>query len=160
MVPGAKPAGHPASCSRPLRPSRDNAPQDAQWIHKIKFEDYRLQAHPQTVDPATLYTRSGLDWTKRCTPPMAHALGTYLQSALSSTALVVVKDGRPTSLAARIGQMVVVPLSDIPSKLARPFSTNKTSVRSAYRSFAISYSESRSLQAEGACRVAAIIPHP
>ena len=47
-------------------------PPDAGWVHEIKFDGYRLQAH--IADGAVrLLTRTGLDWTGRF-PALAKAL--------------------------------------------------------------------------------------
>lgn len=40
------------------------APEGPQWVHEIKFDGYRLQAHVEK-GKVRLYTRSGLDWTAR-----------------------------------------------------------------------------------------------
>ena len=34
------------------------------WVHEIKFDGYRTQAHLQQARPA-IYTRAGQDWTLR-----------------------------------------------------------------------------------------------
>ncbi len=39
-----------------------SVPRGEAWIHEIKFDGYRIQAH-RFGGKATLYTRSGLDWT-------------------------------------------------------------------------------------------------
>lgn len=39
-------------------------PAGAQWVHEIKFDGYRMQAHINRGE-VRLYTRSGLDWTGR-----------------------------------------------------------------------------------------------
>ncbi len=94
MVPGAKPADHPGFVQPSLAILRDTVPQGAQWIHEIKFDGYRLQAH-RNRGPAILYTRSGLDWTKRFAP-IAHALGNLpADRIVIDGELVVIEDGRP-----------------------------------------------------------------
>ncbi len=40
------------------------APEGDQWLHEIKFDGYRLQAHIEG-DSVKLFTRSGQDWTHR-----------------------------------------------------------------------------------------------
>jgi bifunctional non-homologous end joining protein LigD len=67
-------------------------PSGNEWIHEVKFDGYRLQAH--VVDGAvTLYTRTGLDWT--------HKFGNQIIGALArldcETAVV---DGEVVVLAA------------------------------------------------------------
>ena len=62
VLPGARPgpmAGFLAPC---LPSARDRAPTGNQWVHEIKFDGHRVQAHLKGGAP-TLYTRSGQDWT-------------------------------------------------------------------------------------------------
>ncbi len=42
----------------------DKAPDSSNWIHEIKFDGYRLQAHIDNGD-VRLLTRKGLDWTAK-----------------------------------------------------------------------------------------------
>jgi bifunctional non-homologous end joining protein LigD len=72
-VPGAKGAKHPGFVPPQLATLRDNAPKGDHYIHEIKFDGYRLQAHLRGGLPA-LYTRSGLNWTNRFRP-IASAMG-------------------------------------------------------------------------------------
>ena len=39
-------------------------PTGDRWLHEIKFDGYRLQAHVED-GKVTLWTRGGLDWTKK-----------------------------------------------------------------------------------------------
>ena len=56
VVPGAKPAGFPGFIE-PCHPTlREEAPSGGRWIHEIKFDGYRTQAHLQKGQP-TIYTR-------------------------------------------------------------------------------------------------------
>lgn len=43
---------------------RDSPPAGANWIHEIKYDGYRVQAHRDGKD-VTLFTRRGHDWTNR-----------------------------------------------------------------------------------------------
>ena len=43
---------------------RDKAPGGVEWIHEIKFDGYRAQAHLDGAN-TTIYTRRGYDWTDR-----------------------------------------------------------------------------------------------
>ncbi len=43
---------------------RPKAPSGNQWLHEIKYDGYRVQLHVNK-DRRTVYTRIGLDWTKR-----------------------------------------------------------------------------------------------
>ncbi len=49
-------------------------PSGEDWLHEIKFDGYRMQAHVRD-GKATLHTRSGLDWTHRFGSTIADALG-------------------------------------------------------------------------------------
>ena len=58
VVPGARPAPFPGFIE-PCRPAlREKAPSDGRWIHEIKFDGYRTQAHLKVGRPA-IYTRRG-----------------------------------------------------------------------------------------------------
>jgi bifunctional non-homologous end joining protein LigD len=54
-----------------LKPS---APTGAKWVHEIKFDGYRMQAHVRDGSTALL-TRRGYDWTDRFGKNIAAALG-------------------------------------------------------------------------------------
>jgi bifunctional non-homologous end joining protein LigD len=71
-VPGAKGARHPGFIKPQLATLRDRPPPGGQYIHEVKVDGYRLQAH-LCGGLASLYTRSGLNWTKRF-PTIAHAM--------------------------------------------------------------------------------------
>jgi bifunctional non-homologous end joining protein LigD len=43
---------------------KSKAPKGEQWLHEIKFDGYRVQVHINS-DRKKVYTRNGLDWTKR-----------------------------------------------------------------------------------------------
>jgi bifunctional non-homologous end joining protein LigD len=51
-----------------IKPQLDNlkakAPSGDQWLHEIKFDGYRVQVH-LNKGKKRLFTRNGLDWTKR-----------------------------------------------------------------------------------------------
>ena len=52
----------------PCQPTlRDHAPTGARWIHEIKFDGYRAQAHLRNGQSA-IYTRAGHNWTARFRP--------------------------------------------------------------------------------------------
>ena len=40
------------------------APSGEQWLHEIKFDGYRVQVH-LNKGKKRVFTRNGLDWTKR-----------------------------------------------------------------------------------------------
>lgn len=50
-----------------------NAPSGKEWLHEVKFDGYRMQAHIAGTE-VRLFTRSGLDWTERFAGPLVEAL--------------------------------------------------------------------------------------
>jgi bifunctional non-homologous end joining protein LigD len=67
------------------------APKGDQWLHEIKFDGYRVQVHLNR-GRKKVYTRNGLDWTKRFSL-IAGALDIPGQAIIDGE-VVVVKDGR------------------------------------------------------------------
>ena len=67
VLPGAKPGKHPGFVQPQLATLKGKVPTRAGFIHEIKFDGYRLQAHKRDGIPA-LVTRGGHDWTKRFGP--------------------------------------------------------------------------------------------
>jgi bifunctional non-homologous end joining protein LigD len=64
VVPGAKPAPFPGFIE-PCHPTlRQEAASGGRWVHEIKFDGYRTQAHLHNGQPA-IYTRRAYDWTRR-----------------------------------------------------------------------------------------------
>lgn len=55
-----------------LATATDTAPSGKDWLHEIKHDGYRLQAHLENAR-VRLFSRQGLDWTERF-PVVAHAL--------------------------------------------------------------------------------------
>jgi len=51
---------------------RTTPPSGDEWLHEVKFDGYRLQAHIENGG-LTLFTRSGLDWTKKFSGPVTDA---------------------------------------------------------------------------------------
>jgi bifunctional non-homologous end joining protein LigD len=52
VVPGARPAPIPGFLE-PCHPTlREKAPSGERWVHEIKFDGYRIQAHLQAGRPA------------------------------------------------------------------------------------------------------------
>lgn len=66
-------AGWPGFVEPALATLRPAAPKGPRWVHEIKFDGYRLQAHVRD-GRVTLLTRSGLDWTDRFGPALTGAL--------------------------------------------------------------------------------------
>ena len=64
VLPGAKPAPFPDFIEPCLASLREKVPAGARYVHELKLDGYRMQAHLRD-GRVTLYTRSGLDWTAR-----------------------------------------------------------------------------------------------
>jgi ATP-dependent DNA ligase len=76
------------------RRASPKAPSGDQWLHEIKYDGYRVQLHVNN-DRRTIYTRTGLDWTKRFSV-VAGAFDIPVERAILDGEIVVVKDGRRT----------------------------------------------------------------
>jgi bifunctional non-homologous end joining protein LigD len=70
---------------------KSKAPVGPQWLHEIKFDGYRVQAHIN-AGRKKVYTRNGLDWTKRFSV-IAGALDIPGQAILDGE-VVVIHEGR------------------------------------------------------------------
>src|SRR5580704_1700013 len=92
MIRGAKPSEMPGFVAPQLAASRARAPSGGKWLHEIKYDGYRVQLH---VDKQrrTIFTRTGLDWTKRFSV-IAGAFDIPVERAILDGEIVVVKDGR------------------------------------------------------------------
>jgi bifunctional non-homologous end joining protein LigD len=67
-------------------------PTGDRWLHEIKFDGYRLQAHIED-GKVTLWTRGGLDWTKKFGKAVAEALRNLpVRSALIDGEMVVANE--------------------------------------------------------------------
>jgi hypothetical protein len=64
VIKGSKPGKHPGFVEPALATLRTKPPTGSGYVHEIKFDGYRVQAHLRG-GLAQLYTRSGLNWTKR-----------------------------------------------------------------------------------------------
>ena len=65
------------------------APEGSRWLHEIKFDGYRIQAHVARGE-ATLYSRSGLDWTGKFGQSIIDDLvGTGVDEAIFDGEIVV-----------------------------------------------------------------------
>ena len=53
-----------------LATQKTKAPSGAQWLHEIKYDGYRVQVH-LNGGRKRVFTRNGLDWTKRFTASMS-----------------------------------------------------------------------------------------
>ncbi|WP_274423977.1 DNA ligase D [Chelativorans sp. YIM 93263] len=61
---GAKKSGYPGFIEPTLAALKPKPPRGTKWLHEIKFDGYRLQAHLRG-GKVQLLTRSGLDWTDK-----------------------------------------------------------------------------------------------
>ena len=92
VMPGANPAPFPGFIE-PCHPAlREEPPSGARWVHEIKLDGYRTQAHLQKRRPA-IYTRAGHDWTLRF-QTIADALAALQANDLILDGEAVVKDSR------------------------------------------------------------------
>jgi hypothetical protein len=73
---------------------RSKAPKGDLWLHEIKYDGYRVQVHLNR-GRKKVYTRNGLDWTKRFTE-IAGALDVAGEAIIDGE-VVVVQEGRTTS---------------------------------------------------------------
>jgi len=70
---------------------KSEPPSGSQWIHEIKYDGYRVQVHTN-AGRKKVYTRNGLDWTKRFSS-IAAALEMPGQAIVDGE-VVVVHEGR------------------------------------------------------------------
>ena len=70
---------------------KTKAPQGDQWLHEIKYDGYRVQVHLNR-GRKKVFTRNGLDWTKRFTE-IAGALAIRGEAIIDGE-VVVVHEGR------------------------------------------------------------------
>src|ERR1700723_3406721 len=64
VVAAAASAEMPGFIKPQLATLKAKAPSGDQWLHEIKFDGYRVQVH-LNKGKKRLFTRNGLDWTKR-----------------------------------------------------------------------------------------------
>jgi bifunctional non-homologous end joining protein LigD len=89
---GSKPGKHPGFVKPQLATLSVRPPSGNQYIHEVKFDGYRVQAHLRG-GLASLWTRSGLDWTKRF-PPIAVGVGSIPATDLILDGEVISADQR------------------------------------------------------------------
>jgi bifunctional non-homologous end joining protein LigD len=70
---------------------KSKAPVGSKWLHEIKFDGYRVQIH-LNKGKRKVYTRNGLDWTKRFSQ-IAGALDIPGQAIIDGE-VVVIHEGR------------------------------------------------------------------
>lgn len=88
---GAKPSEMPGFIKPQLATLKSKAPKGEQWLHEIKFDGYRIQIHINK-GKRKVYTRNGLDWTKRFSQ-IAGALDISGQAIIDGE-VVVIHEGR------------------------------------------------------------------
>src|SRR6202035_3681086 len=88
---GSASAEMPGFIKPQLATLKARAPSGDQWLHEIKFDGYRVQVHLNN-GKKRVYTRNGLDWTKRFSV-IAGALDIPGQAIIDGE-VVVIKDGR------------------------------------------------------------------
>jgi bifunctional non-homologous end joining protein LigD len=91
-IKGAKPAEMPGFIEPQLATLRSKAPNGQQWLHEIKLDGYRVQINLNNKGKKKVFTRNGLDWTKRFSV-IAGALDLPGQAIIDGE-VVVIKDGR------------------------------------------------------------------
>ena len=97
-LPGKKEA-LPAFISPQLASEASAPPVGEHWVHELKLDGYRMQAHIDKAGKVRLYTRSGLDWTHRM-PSVARELGKLsVESAILDGEVVVLSESGQSSFA-------------------------------------------------------------
>lgn len=106
-----KPAARKSAADAPTAPIPDflppmlatlvkATPSDDRWLHEIKFDGYRIQAHLQ-AGKVRLFTRSGRDWTDRFGTALVDALAALpATSAILDGEVVVETSGRSSDFSA------------------------------------------------------------
>jgi bifunctional non-homologous end joining protein LigD len=94
MVQGATPSAEmPGFISPQLATLRDKAPQGDRWIHEIKYDGYRGQIHVER-GKVRVFTRSGLDWTKKFDVIAQEAAALPVDRLVIDGEICVIKDGK------------------------------------------------------------------
>lgn len=72
----------------------DKPPQGKQWLHEVKWDGYRIQAHLEGRS-IKLYTRAGHDWSGKMSSLVRDLSGVHVQSAVLDGEVVVLdEEGR------------------------------------------------------------------
>ncbi|HMA16748.1 MAG TPA: DNA polymerase ligase N-terminal domain-containing protein, partial [Kiloniellaceae bacterium] len=96
----AKKAGWPGFVEPTLATLKPAPPKGRQWLHEIKFDGYRLQAHVRG-GKAKLLTRNGHDWTTKFGKAIPAALGKLpAETAILDGELVVEGGGGASDFSA------------------------------------------------------------
>ena len=108
-LPGKKEA-LPSFIAPQLASEAPAPPVGAHWVHELKLDGYRIQAHIDKSGKVRLFTRSGLEWTHRM-PLIVRELGRLKveHAVLDGEVVVLDADGQAAS-----------PNCRRPSRRARP----------------------------------------
>ena len=102
-------------------------PAGPDWLHEVKFDGYRIQAHV-SAGKVKLFTRSGLDWTPRFGEPLRRELlALKCKQAIIDGEMVVLSDKGVASFAllqadlsaGRSDRMIFTPLTCCTSTILR-----------------------------------------
>ncbi len=97
---GARKASMPDFVEPELATLKPHPPSGARWVHEIKFDGYRLQAHVAGGE-ASLLTRGGLDWSERFGKALRAALAALpVREAILDGELVVEAAGGASDFSA------------------------------------------------------------
>ncbi|BCA59189.1 DNA ligase D [Sphingomonas sp. HMP6] len=72
----------------------DSVPTGSQWLHEVKYDGYRAQI-AVAKGKATVFTRSGLDWTDKFQAIADAVAKLPVKTALIDGEIVAFKDGKP-----------------------------------------------------------------
>ena len=81
---------------------KSKAPKGDEWLHEIKFDGYRVQVHLNR-GRKKVFTRNGLDWTKRFTE-IAGALAIPGEAIIDGEAVVEERTHQFLGTAGRAGR--------------------------------------------------------
>ncbi len=97
---GSKKSDYPGFIEPTLASLRPSPPPGGNWLHEIKFDGYRLQAHIR-AGSVKLLTRSGLDWTAKFGQPIVEALaGLPAKDAIIDGEIIVEGAGNASDFSA------------------------------------------------------------
>jgi bifunctional non-homologous end joining protein LigD len=97
-LPGKKEA-LPEFIAPQLASEAPSPPVGERWLHELKLDGYRIQAHIDKSGKVRLFTRSGLDWSHRM-PLVVRELGRLkVESAILDGEVVVLSDDGQSSFA-------------------------------------------------------------
>jgi bifunctional non-homologous end joining protein LigD len=89
----------PAFIPPQLASEATSPPNGEHWVHELKLDGYRIQAHIDKTGKVRLFTRSGLDWTHRM-GAVARAFGQIkVESAILDGEVVVLSPSGQSSFA-------------------------------------------------------------